>query len=242
MIQKWFDRTRGFAKQSKTTVAEQSPIVQIKEVCRSSVSIVHRVNASLTSPRSCLCPIVWSNEHKQVVWITILFVHRHHPIIRKRRQTSHLLPIPSSSTMEISTINYYESSSNEKQHRSRIPIKSASTSTSTCLSIFVDSRFRLDIGHSWENCAVKWRKISIPKRARIARFATMFTRNSWTTWHLSIDVRLLMMPSKENKWSCWSRANAFHLRSDLFSSLFGTNQLTSTETQRSSRVKDIRII
>ena len=36
VIQKWFDRTRGFAKQNRTTAVEQSPIVQIKEVRQSS--------------------------------------------------------------------------------------------------------------------------------------------------------------------------------------------------------------
>ncbi|CAF3683364.1 unnamed protein product [Rotaria sp. Silwood1] len=32
VIQKWFERTRGFAKQNKTNLVEQSPLVQIKEV------------------------------------------------------------------------------------------------------------------------------------------------------------------------------------------------------------------
>jgi hypothetical protein len=32
VVQKWFERTRGFAKQNKTNLVEQSPIVQIKEV------------------------------------------------------------------------------------------------------------------------------------------------------------------------------------------------------------------
>ena len=32
VVQKWFERTRGFTKQSKTNAVEQSPIVQIKEV------------------------------------------------------------------------------------------------------------------------------------------------------------------------------------------------------------------
>jgi hypothetical protein len=32
VVQKWFERTRGFTKQNKTNAVEQSPIVQIKEV------------------------------------------------------------------------------------------------------------------------------------------------------------------------------------------------------------------
>lgn len=32
VIQKWFERTRGFAKQSKTSLVEQSPLVQVREV------------------------------------------------------------------------------------------------------------------------------------------------------------------------------------------------------------------
>ncbi len=32
VVQKWFERTRAFAKQNKTNIVEQSPIVQIKEV------------------------------------------------------------------------------------------------------------------------------------------------------------------------------------------------------------------
>ena len=32
VLQKWFDRTRNFAKQNRTNLVEQSPIVQIKEV------------------------------------------------------------------------------------------------------------------------------------------------------------------------------------------------------------------
>ncbi len=34
VVQKWFERTRGFTKQNKANVVEQSPIVQIKEVSR----------------------------------------------------------------------------------------------------------------------------------------------------------------------------------------------------------------
>jgi hypothetical protein len=32
VVQKWFERTRGFTKQNKANAVEQSPIVQIKEV------------------------------------------------------------------------------------------------------------------------------------------------------------------------------------------------------------------
>lgn len=32
VIQKWFERTRGFTKQNKNSLVEQSPTVQVKEV------------------------------------------------------------------------------------------------------------------------------------------------------------------------------------------------------------------
>ena len=41
VVQKWFERTRGFVKQNKTAMIDQSPIVQIKEVPFNGELITH---------------------------------------------------------------------------------------------------------------------------------------------------------------------------------------------------------
>ncbi|CAF1078141.1 unnamed protein product, partial [Adineta ricciae] len=45
-IQKWFERTRTFSKQSKTTTIEQSPLVQIKEIMSLPDRLIKRTQTS----------------------------------------------------------------------------------------------------------------------------------------------------------------------------------------------------
>lgn len=46
VIQKWFERTRGFSKQNKNTVAEQSPLVQVKEIMSVPDRLIKRTQTS----------------------------------------------------------------------------------------------------------------------------------------------------------------------------------------------------
>lgn len=84
-IQKWFERTRAFSKQSKTTTVEQSPLVQIKEVNKDA-SVSDNNTLFMIILRLCLYRIVLSNVLKLVVWIMILFVHHRHQVILLKHQ------------------------------------------------------------------------------------------------------------------------------------------------------------
>jgi protein AATF/BFR2 len=55
VVQKWFERTRGFAKQNKTNLVEQSPIVQIKEIMSLPDRLLKRTQTSRTD-YDLICP------------------------------------------------------------------------------------------------------------------------------------------------------------------------------------------
>jgi len=46
VVQKWFERTRGFSKQNKTAIVEQSPVVQIKEIMSLPDRLLKRTQTS----------------------------------------------------------------------------------------------------------------------------------------------------------------------------------------------------
>ncbi|CAF2628094.1 unnamed protein product [Rotaria sp. Silwood2] len=187
VIQKWFERTRGFTKQNKSNLVEQSPLVQIKEIMSLPDRLIKRTQTSRID-YDLICPPSSPNHPETSADLTTklnpeLFDDGdfYHQLLREyiERKTSSI-----TDPEQIS------------KHWSQL------------------RKLRTKLKKNLDTKASKDRKIRYNIHKKLINYMAPIDRCSFTD----------------------------EAKTDLFSSLFGTNKLTTIDTQETSQVNDIRII
>ncbi|UJR27185.1 hypothetical protein I4U23_008481 [Adineta vaga] len=188
VIQKWFERTRAFSKQSKTTTVEQSPLVQIKEIMSLPDRLIKRTQTNRID-YDLVCPPSSPNNTSET--LTDL-------------------------TTKFNCELFDDGDFYHQLLREYIERKTASITDPDQISKHWAQlrKLRTKLKKNIDTKASKDRKIRYNVHKKLVNYMAPIDRCSFTD----------------------------EAKSDLFTSLFGTQKLTTTDIQYTTPVNDIRII